>query len=77
MKADERLVQIALLATLLMSPAAYSQSVARTFVPEDVFAGRSEGKGELRIFLGSPRAFTVESLGTTQADGRLRLEQNV
>lgn len=39
--------------------------------------GRSEGKGEMRLYLSSMRAFTVESLGSEQSDGRLRLEQKV
>ena len=75
MTVSKLLVKTALLATLLMLLATHSQAVAKAFVPEEVFAGRSEGKGEMRLFLGSTRAFTVGSLGTTQADGRLRLDQ--
>ncbi len=72
-----RFVGTAFALTLLMSSAVHPQRAGQTFVPEVAFAGRSEGKGELRLFLGRKRAFTVESLGTPQADGRLRLEQTV
>jgi len=67
----------ALVAALLMTSTAHADTANTAFVPEVVFAGRSEGKGELRLLLRKPRAFTVESLGTMQADGRLRLEQTV
>ncbi len=46
-------------------------------VPEVVFAGRSSGKGELRLGLGQKQPFAVASLGTLQGDGRFRLEQEV
>lgn len=77
MKVTKRFARTALLATLLLPLAAHSQTVGKAFVPEEVFAGRSEGKGEMRLALGKKRPFTVESLGTTQRNGRLRLEQNV
>ncbi|MEO7974228.1 MAG: DUF3833 family protein [Thermoanaerobaculia bacterium] len=63
--------------TLLIPFAAQSLAAGKAFVPVDVFAGRSEGKGEMRLLLGKKRAFTVESLGIPQTDGRLRLEQSV
>lgn len=66
-----------MLAILLMSATARAQTDEQVFVPEVVFAGRSEGTGEVRVLAGRRRAFTVESLGTMQADGRLRLEQKV
>lgn len=69
--------RIALLVTLVMSLAVHAQSGRRAFVPEEVFAGRSEGKGEIRLGLGKSRPFTVESHGTLQEDGRLRLEQTL
>ncbi len=69
--------QIVFVSLLLMSLAAHSQTEGRAFVPDKVFAGRSEGKGEMQLFLGKTRPFIVESLGSTQADGRFRLEQNV
>lgn len=77
MKAIRRFARAAMLVVLLLSAAAHAQTSGDAFVPEDVFAGRSEGSGEMRLFLGRARAFTVESQGTVLADGRLRLEQTV
>lgn len=76
MKTIKRLAQPILLATLLASPVALSETFAKTFVPEEVFAGRSEGKGKLRL-LGKTRGFTVESLGSSTESGHLKLEQSV
>jgi len=76
MKTIKRLLQPILMVTLLASPVALAETLARTFVPEEVFAGRSEGKGTLRL-LGKSRGFTVESLGTSLASGQLKLEQRV
>jgi hypothetical protein len=73
----KRFEQIVLIASLLMSLAAHSQTEGKAFEPNEVFAGRSESKGEMQLFLGKTRPFTVESLGSTQANGRFRLEQNV
>lgn len=70
------LAQALLVAALVASPVALAETAGRTFVPEDVFAGRSEGKGELRL-LGRTRGFTVESLGTSQLSGQLRLQQTI
>ena len=77
MKARKHFLQTALVLSMLAASAAHCQPMTGGFVPELVFAGRSEGKGELRLVLSKKRPFTVESLGTTQADGRLRLEQHV
>lgn len=74
---NQRFEQIVLVALLLISLAAHSQTEGKAFVPDKVFAGRSEGKGEMQLFLGKTRPFTVERLESTQSDGRFRLEQNV
>ncbi|MEO6365525.1 MAG: DUF3833 family protein [Luteimonas sp.] len=76
MKTIKYLAKPILLAALLASPVTQSGTPANPFVPEQVFAGRSEGKGTLTL-LGKARAFTVESLGTTVASGQLKLEQSV
>ena len=49
---------------------------AADFVPETVFAGRSTGRGELRILLGKARPFTVESVGTLHEESTV-LHQRV
>lgn len=72
-----RVVQAVFMAIAAMSQTVCGQTTNQAFVPERVFAGHSQGKGELRLLLGKPRPFTVESLGTAQADGRFRLEQKV
>jgi len=73
----ERVLRAAFLAIALMSQTVRGQTTDQTFIPERIFAGYSQGKGELRLLLGKPRPFTVESLGTVQAEGRFRLEQKV
>jgi len=71
------LAALALFAALSVSRTAYSEPAGDTFVPEVVFAGRSNGIGELRILRGKARPFSVESVGTLRADGTLRLEQTM
>lgn len=72
------LIETALLVTLiLIPPTSAAQGVAQGFVPEKVFAGHSVGVGEMRLLVGKKRPFCVESLGTIQADGSLRLDQSV
>ncbi len=41
------------------------------------FAGRSEGNGTLRLLLGRPRPFHVESYGFARGDGAFQLDQTV
>jgi hypothetical protein len=61
---------------MLLSQIAHTQSMTGEFVVEKVFAGRSEGKGEVRLVWVDRRPFAVESLGTMQG-GRFRLEQTL
>lgn len=56
---------------------AYSQEPQTTFVPEVVFAGQSQGQGELQLLFGEARTFTVHSVGARQNDGSFRLDQEV
>lgn len=70
------LTQAVFLATMLISQA-HAQNLTTSFVPEKVFAGRSEGNGELHLFFGRRQAFSVASLGTLQGDGSFRLVQDV
>lgn len=69
--------QTVLLAVLGFAASAQCRAAANPFVPEQVFAGRSEGTGELRLLLGKARPFKVVSSGTVQKDGRLTLGQQV
>lgn len=62
---------------MLMPHTTDSKAMANAFVPEQVFAGRSEGNGELRLLLGEKRRFTVTSFGSVQSDGRFSLAQDV
>ena len=60
-----------------LSASAQSPSPTRPFVVEEVFAGRSEGHGTLRLGLGRPRSFAVHSEGAAAPDERFRLDQDV
>jgi hypothetical protein len=72
------LLQAMIVATLLVIPRNSSaQELAGGFVMEQVFAGRSEGRGSLRLLAGKERAFRVESFGAMQSDGSFRLNQDV
>lgn len=70
-------VQLVLFAGMLMPYTPGSQAATNVFVPEQVFAGRSQGKGELQLLMGKKQPFTVASLGTIRSDGRLSLTQDV
>jgi len=47
------------------------------FTPSAGFGGESEGKGTLKLLLGKPRPFQVQSRGSEQGDGTFRLEQSI
>ena len=47
------------------------------FTPQNGFSGASEGQGSLKLLLGKPRPFHVESRGSEQSDGTFRLDQTV
>lgn len=47
------------------------------FTPQIGFGGKSEGNGSLKLLLGKPRPFHVESHGSAQTDGTFRLEQRI
>ena len=54
-----------------------AQGSPAAFSPGDGFAGRSEGNGTLRLLLGRPRPFHVESYGFARDDGKFQLDQVV
>lgn len=47
------------------------------FTPQQLFAGKSEGNGSLKILFGKPKSFHVESRGELQPDGKFRLDQTI
>lgn len=48
-----------------------------SFTPQSGLSGASRGDGTLRLFLGQPRAFHVQSLGQRASDGSFTLQQTV
>lgn len=77
MRPSKCYLSIVLVLSMIASAPGRCKPMGNAFVPELVFVGRSEGKGVMRLTLTKVRPFTVESLGTKQDDGRLRLEQKV
>jgi hypothetical protein len=77
MFARRRLSQAFLVIELLTCTAVHARAPTPSFVVDEVFAGRSEGTGELRLGVGRRRPFTVQSHGAVQPDGRFRLDQEV
>lgn len=57
--------------------AASAMSAPNELTPQQLFDGRSEGNGSLKILLGKPQPFHVESRGLAQQDGSFRLEQTI
>lgn len=71
-------VQLAIaLCISVVSASARADEASLEFTPGNGFSGRSEGDGMLRVFMGRPRIFHVESHGYDRADGSLRLDQTV
>lgn len=66
-----RLAAAALVA-LLLAIAAPAQAA---FNPVEFFRGRTHGDGTLKIIFQSAKAISVDSLGSTEADGSLLLKQ--
>ena len=68
------LLTSSLLALLAVLPAC-AEPV--TFTPKNGLSGLSRGDGSLKLFLGRPRAFHVQSLGISESDGSFTLKQTV
>ena len=66
-----------LLATCGATGLSYAVDEPIVFTPQNGFSGASEGQGSLKLFLGKPRPFHVESRGSKQSDGTFRLDQTV
>ncbi len=65
-----------LVASMARAPA-HAADPPRVFTLQTAFAGKSEGNGTLKLFLGKPRRLHVRSHGSVQPDGTFRLEQTV
>lgn len=52
MALSTRFAALVLIASMFMLYTPDSKATTKTFVPERVFSGRSEGKGELQLLLG-------------------------
>lgn len=76
MKTTAALLTLALL-TCSPGSALFAAGQQLAFTPKNGFAGESEGNGTLKLFLGKPRPFHVESHGAQQSDGTFRLEQRI
>ncbi len=70
-----RLAVLALVA-LATSSSLHAQEPQLDDTPH-MFSGYSEGNGSLRLFLGRPRSFHVESYGYELGGGTSRLDQTV
>ena len=68
------LLTSSLLVLLAVLPARAEQV---SFTPQNGLSGPSRGDGSLRLFLGRPRAFQVQSLGQSESDGSFTLKQTV
>ena len=69
--------QASVLCVALLSGSARAADVPVAFTPHNGFDGHSQGNGTLRLFLGKPRLFHVDSRGYDQEDGSFRLDQTV
>jgi len=65
------------LATSIVGCPLFAAEQQLEFTPQNGFGGESEGNGSLKLFLGKPRPFHVESRGSEQSDRTFRLEQRV
>lgn len=70
--ARHRLATTLLAAVLLLST---TRAAALEFVPEQVFDGRSSGRGVLDLAFAAPRRFEVASTGAARTDGGFDLQQ--
>lgn len=72
-----RLPRLTAVVLVLAAGAARAQDPAPVFTPAAGFAGASEGRGTLRLFLGPSRAVHVRSHGRWEPDSTFRLDQSV
>lgn len=65
------------LASLIVGCPSFAAEKRLEFTLQNGFVGKSEGNGSLKLFMGKPRLFHVESSGIELSDGTFRLEQRV
>ena len=68
---------VAVVVTLAVGDSLHAQGPQVAFTPRAGFGGRSEGNGSLRLLLGKPRPFHVESSGHDRPDGTFQLDQAI
>ena len=68
---------VAVVVALVAGDALRAQEPPAAFTPRVGFGGRSEGNGSLRLLLGKPRPFHVESSGHDRPDGTFQLDQAI
>ena len=68
-------ILVAAVVALAAGDSLRAQGPAVAFTPRAGFGGRSEGNGTLRLLLGKPRPFHVESSGHDRPDGTFQLDQ--
>ena len=78
MRRPAPIAAIALLAALAGGPGAAAVPAApATFDPVAFFAGRTEGRGRLKVMFARARPITVHGRGRVEPDGSLVLDQTV
>ena len=70
-------ILVAAVVALAAGDSLRAQGPAVAFTPRAGFGGRSEGNGTLRLLLGKPRPFHVESSGHDRPDGTFQLDQAI
>ena len=72
----DRLLVLALVTVMASNPLR-AQGPPPEFTPRNGFSGHSEGNGSLRLLLGRPRFFHVDSYGSDRRDGTFQLDQTI
>ncbi len=68
---------VAVVVALVAGDTLCAQGPPVAFTPRAGFGGRSEGNGSLRLLLGKPRPFHVESHGHDRPNGTFQLDQAI
>ena len=74
---NRNLCLVLTLAASLAGNHLYAQGPQGGFTPRNGFGGPSQGNGSLRLLLGRPRPFHVDSYGFSRPDGTFQLDQTI